>query len=74
MTKSHGRHISAKACTDIGLTVEMLEEKGKEKLQDAVLSVHHACMLTLMETDALKIIENHTGVGILQNVIVHSSK
>ena len=74
LTKSHGRHISAKDCTDIGLTVEMLEEKGKEKLQDAVLSVHHACMLTLMETNALKIIENHTGVGFLQNVIVHSSK
>lgn len=71
LTKSHGRHLSAKDCRDIGLTVEMLEDKEKSKLQDAVLSVHHACMLTLMETDVFKIIENHKGVGVLQNVVMH---
>ena len=74
LTKSHGRHISAKDCSRIGLNVEMLESKGGDELQDAVLSVHHACMLTLIETDVAKIIENHDGVGILQNYVQHPAR
>ena len=47
MTKSHSRHLSADRCRKIGMTVEMMEGKKNHELQDAVLSLHHACMLTL---------------------------
>lgn len=71
LTKSHARHLSASRCTQIGLTVNMLEDD--QALQDAVLSVHHACILTLAGTGAFKIIENHDGVAsvsVAQQVIV----
>jgi hypothetical protein len=55
----------------MGLVVTTLE--ADQALQDAVLSVHHACILTLAGTGALKIIENHEGVASLsvaQHVIL----
>lgn len=61
LTKSHARHLSPNRCGDMGLKVLMLEDD--QRLQDAVLSVHHACMLTLAGTGAFKIIENHKGVA-----------
>ncbi|GAB4214567.1 MAG: S49 family peptidase [Sandaracinaceae bacterium] len=45
LMKSHGRHLSAQRCKDMGLKIEMLEDD--DDLQDAVLSVHHACIHTL---------------------------
>ena len=63
LTKSHSRHFSAAYCKKIGLSVEAMEKD--QKLQDATLSLHHACMLTFMETPAVKIIENHQGVSFL---------
>ena len=66
LTLSHDRHFSAEYCGDaesgVGLTVEMLEDD--QELQDAVLSVHHACMLALQEKNIAKIIENHDGVSV----------
>jgi hypothetical protein len=47
-----------------GLKVEMLEDK--QSLQDAVLSLHHACMLTMSQTGAFKIIENQKGAAFIQ--------
>ncbi len=44
LTKSHARHLSAKRCSDIGLKVLALEQD--QELQEAVLSVHHACIHT----------------------------
>lgn len=59
--KTHGRHISAKECMDIGLKIKMLEDD--QKLQDAVLSVHHAFMLSLLSVNGLvKIVENQKGL------------
>lgn len=60
-TKAHDRHISMKQAKDLGLSIVPLE--GDQKLQDAVLSVHHACVQTLTETQATKIIENQNGVA-----------
>jgi hypothetical protein len=37
------------------------------KLQDAVLSIHHACIHTLTATNAYKIIENHNGIAFIQS-------
>lgn len=64
LTKSHARHLSLAKCTEIGLKVNPLEQN--EDLQDAVLSVHHACIHTLASTAAFKIIENHKGTAFIQ--------
>lgn len=59
LTKSHSRHLSAARCKEIGLKIVDLEDD--QQLQDAVLSLHHACMLTFHTTPATKLIENHKG-------------
>ncbi len=64
LMKSHARHLSAEKCRDIGLKIRMLEDS--QQLQDAVLSLHHACVHTLASTPAFKIIENHKGVAFIQ--------
>ena len=64
LTLSHARHISLSRAREIGLKVSALEDN--DELQDAVLSVHHACMLTLDGTPSIKIIENHLGVAVLK--------
>ncbi len=64
LTKSHARHLSAEKCRAVGLKVSLLEDDGV--LQEAVLSVHHACIHTLSSTGAFKIIENHLGVAFIQ--------
>jgi hypothetical protein len=63
LTLSHARHLSASKCKSIGLEVVMLEDD--HKLQEAVLSVHHALIHTLSATGAFKIIENHKGVAFI---------
>ncbi|UQY83678.1 SDH family Clp fold serine proteinase [Ralstonia pseudosolanacearum] len=60
-TGAHARHIPLSKCIDIGLKVERLEDDPK--LQDLVLTVHHAYMHTFSMTPALKITENHRGVA-----------
>lgn len=64
LLKSHERHLSFERCKDMGLEIRGLEEDPD--LQDAVLSVHHACLHTLGATQALKIIENHDGKAYIQ--------
>lgn len=66
LTKSHARHISAEKCLEIGLKVERLEDN--QKLQEAVLSVHHSIVLTLSATHAYKLIENHIGRAYIRTV------
>ena len=64
VTKSHARHLSLERCREMGLNVSSLE--SDQELQDAALSLHHACMLTFSETPAIKIIENHNGVAFIK--------
>ena len=66
LTKSHDRHISLKRAGEIGLKVTPME--ADHRLQDAILSVHHACIQTLTSTPAAKIIENHLGVAFIGSV------
>ncbi|MFN0135528.1 MAG: SDH family Clp fold serine proteinase [Phycisphaerae bacterium] len=66
ITLSHARHIAVKKAHDLGIKVMMLEAPQNKDLQDAVLTVHHACIQTLSGTGAFKIIENQNGVGFLQ--------
>lgn len=66
LTKAHARHIPPSKCKSIGLKIEMLEDN--QELQDAVLSLHHACIHTLSTTNGSKIIENHEGKAFIQQV------
>ncbi len=68
LTLSHARHISVDRA--IGLGLEVLRLEDDQLLQEAVLSIHHACIQTLADTPALKIIENHLGVGFITAVNV----
>ena len=65
LNKSHARHLSAEKCESIGLKILKLE--SKPKIQDTVLSIHHACIHTLTSTSAIKIIENHNGIAFIQS-------
>ena len=66
--KSHNRHLSSEFCKNLGLKISFLEEEKNRDFQDAVLSVHHACVLTFLNTQAVKIIENHNGAAFIQQV------
>ena len=66
ITLSHARHIAVKKAQDLGVKVVVLEAPQNKDLQDAVLTVHHACIQTLSGTGAFRIIENQNGVGFLQ--------
>lgn len=68
LTLSHERHISMARAQAMGLNVRALEDD--KALQDAVLSVHHACIHTLTATPATKIIENHNGIAFISQVQV----
>lgn len=60
VTKSHARHIHIDECKDMGLKILELELL-ENNLQDLVLSIHHAFMITFSSTNAVKIIENQNG-------------
>ena len=65
-SKNHARHYDVEFCKSIGLKVVELESDAQ--LQDAVLSVHHAFMITLGATNSIKIIENHDGKAYITQV------
>ena len=65
LAMSHERQFSPAQCKqEIGLKIEMLEDN--QAVQDALLSVHHACMWALANTRAVKIMENHEGSDFIQ--------
>lgn len=68
VTKSHARHIPMEAARKLDIRIRALERN--QKLQDAVLSLHHATVLTLQQSAAVKIIENQNGVAFIQSVQV----
>lgn len=61
LTLSHSRHITREQAKALGLKIVDIEKP--DELQDAILTVHHACILTLQSTPAFKIIENHNGTA-----------
>ncbi len=63
MSKIHGRHLTADYCKGIGLKVVMMEDDNE--LQDKILSVHHAYMITLDATSTIKVIENQNKKSII---------
>lgn len=66
-TRHHGRHIGfEEAKTLFGNHLVDLEHD--QKLQDLILTVHHATVITLQATSCYKMIENHQGRGFMQVV------
>jgi hypothetical protein len=66
--KSHERHIHFDECLAMGLNVALIEDDPA--YQDAVLTVHHCFMHTLMNTNAFKIIESHKGSTFVKQQVV----
>ena len=62
--KSHSRHIEVGECEEMGLVIERLE--ANPVLQEKVLSVHHSYTITLSNSSAFKIIENHNGAAFIK--------
>ena len=58
-SKVHNRHFGIDFCREIGLKVDLMEDDNK--LQDLILSVHHAYVITFDATQSIKIIENQNG-------------
>ncbi len=58
-SKIHGRHLDVNFCKGIGLNIFEMEKDGA--LQDLILTLHHAYMITLDSTQTVKIIENQNG-------------
>jgi Serine dehydrogenase proteinase len=59
--KTHGRPIGIELARAKGLNVSPLEDD--QALQEAVLSVFHATMVTFQTTGCVKVVENHLGKG-----------
>ena len=62
---SHSRHISKEDCKAAGLPVKDLEES--QKLQNAVLSLHHCYMILIDTVSIVKIVMNQDGRVFLIN-------
>lgn len=65
-TLTHGRHIGIEKARDLGVNVSSLE--SDPELQDAVLSVHHAYVLTLDGSEVYKVTENQNGIAFMQRI------
>jgi ATP-dependent protease ClpP protease subunit len=59
--RTHGRPIGLDVARELGLRISALEDN--QQLQDAVLTVFHAAMVTFQVTNCVKMIESHKGKG-----------
>ena len=72
-TYSHSRHIHAGELKGFGVNVIPLEGLNDQKingckdLQDCVLTIHHSYMHTFANSNAIKIIESHSGNTMIMN-------
>lgn len=64
--KTHGRPIGKELAESIGLRITSLE--SDQELQEKVLTVYHATMVTHEITNCMKMIENHNGKGWFLNI------
>ena len=80
--KAHDRHIHYDECLSMGLKIKSIEDSGeyesekeqKGDFQDLVVTVHHCYMHLLMNTPAIKIIENQLGAGFCKQQIPQTSQ
>lgn len=64
--KTHGRPISIEQARGKGLRIERLEDD--QELQERVLSVFHATMVTFQVTPCVKMVENQDGKGVYTTI------
>jgi hypothetical protein len=62
-TITHGRHIGLAEAKKISGD-HIVELEADQELQDLMLTVHHASIITLQATPCYKMMENHLGKGI----------
>lgn len=73
--KTHGRPINYQLAREKGLKITLLEDDPN--LQDKVLSVFHATLVTFDVAPCVKIIENHLGKGsyiVIQQQVIQVGK
>lgn len=63
-TLSHSKHLHIDDLENLGLKIEKMEDD--QELQDKILSVHHATIISITQTNATKIIENNLGKAFIQ--------
>lgn len=63
--KNHNRHLHRDECRQ-GADLNIIDIENSQKMQDAIMSIHHANMLSLMNTPVVKIIENHLGTSFVK--------
>jgi len=68
--KTHGRPIGIAQLRDKGLKIDLLEDDSE--LQERVMSVFHAAMVTFMVTDCVKMVENQNGRGVFGQVQIQA--
>lgn len=79
-TYSHQKHIHMDKLVELGLKVTALEKldsreiDGCHDLQDCVLTLHHAYMLTLANTNIVKMVENHCCQGLATTVSIKKER
>lgn len=66
-SKNHGRHFNIDFCKSIGLKIRPMEEDNI--LQDKILSVHHAFMLSISGPKVVKIIESQDGKAVVNQMV-----
>lgn len=64
-TKAHERHYDIQGAKELDLNIFDLESDND--LQEKVLSIHHASILTLTDTSCYKLIENQNGVAHIES-------
>lgn len=73
-TYSHSRHIHSAELEKLGVKVVSLEGLDNRQiadckdLQDCVLTIHHSYMHTFANSNAIKIVESHSGNTMIMNV------
>lgn len=65
-SKAHGRHFDADFCSNAGLKILMMETK--QELQDKILSLHHAYMISIDALPVAKIIESQNGRPMMSTI------
>jgi len=70
--KTHGRPIDIKLARKQGLIINALEDD--DELQEKVLSVFHAAMVTHLVSNCVKFIENQNGKGVFLNVEIQMAQ
>ncbi len=64
-SRTHNRHVGYEAVKGPDLNITLLEDD--QVLQDAVLCVHHAFMISIAYDQVLKIVQNDSGITVVNS-------